>query len=689
MFSTFSVTRQDPSFISIPNHPVNASNTGLNYNPAHWDLRLQRNSPAINSGNNTHLPTGLTTDLDGKARIIHGTVDIGAYEYVLGVRLSAGTLTIHGSNASDWVEIEETSTQIIVHAFSAINAGTSAINASRGSVLAQWKFPISEVTKIEFYGDGGNDTFFASYNGTPISIDCRLEGGGGNNKLVGGNGSDWIYGGWTGNSHLDGGNGDNMVIGGTGNNVFINTGIGSNYFVWVGTGNQWAPGSSRGSNDGFLILGTTGRDGKTSVNTEIGKTVRTFRSWRSGEIIDIARWVEQAYDTIGSYAFFHDASTAKSPNADAGAIYCTRIDRTYTTDKDWLNYERAYYDKDSSIIFIRNEFDAFWWLDEKHNGVRDGLTIDNFYSMVALLWVNNNPFYQPFRNISWEQDGEKKIGYSESDFAVNKEPEVKRTSEVPLNDDRRDYADPLKSPRFDWANTVARVIASETSKSGNTHENLDPRTYYYRVYAVNATGTGVPALLEATIDEMIQYPDLKASDGGTIPASVVYGNTFSIETGLIENIGNAVSDEYTVTFYASTNSETIFTSGSNIELGTVPKSSLDAGDWTTATLEDVTLDVGIWYIGWEIIGGGDTNLDNNFGSHSMPIEVTAKQLDKPNPPTLNVSGGGTIDVSWAKVENAPDYLIEISTYDDFRIITQSQEVTGESTSFSKLQANTT
>ena len=62
-----------------PNGTLNFTNAPLFVNPATGDFHLQSNSPCINAGKNIYIP--ITNDLDGNARIVGGTVDVGAYEY--------------------------------------------------------------------------------------------------------------------------------------------------------------------------------------------------------------------------------------------------------------------------------------------------------------------------------------------------------------------------------------------------------------------------------------------------------------------------------------------------------------------------------------------------------------------------------------------------------------------------------
>jgi PKD repeat protein len=81
-----------------PNNCINLD--PLFVDAANGDYRLQATSPCIDAGNNSYIPAGVTTDLDGNPRIVDGnndgtaTVDLGAYEY-------CNTLFVDGTNGSD------------------------------------------------------------------------------------------------------------------------------------------------------------------------------------------------------------------------------------------------------------------------------------------------------------------------------------------------------------------------------------------------------------------------------------------------------------------------------------------------------------------------------------------------------------------------------------------------------------
>lgn len=77
----------NPHFVS-PVANGNAPNTS-------GDYRLQACSQAINSGNNTLLPSGLTKDAGGNVRTVHAVVDMGVFEYQNTLSEGSATLALH------------------------------------------------------------------------------------------------------------------------------------------------------------------------------------------------------------------------------------------------------------------------------------------------------------------------------------------------------------------------------------------------------------------------------------------------------------------------------------------------------------------------------------------------------------------------------------------------------------------
>ena len=79
----------------------NITNAPLFVNTNGWsNLRLQSNSPCINAGNNAYVTT--STDLDGRPRVVDGTVDIGAYEWHGAIRYVSATSTNPIAPYSSW-----------------------------------------------------------------------------------------------------------------------------------------------------------------------------------------------------------------------------------------------------------------------------------------------------------------------------------------------------------------------------------------------------------------------------------------------------------------------------------------------------------------------------------------------------------------------------------------------------------
>jgi hypothetical protein len=84
--STVTITTSDvegswPGTGNINANPLFVAPVAATYAPTTTgNYRLQASSPAIDQGDNAAVPAGVTTDLDGKPRIVGAAVDMGAYE---------------------------------------------------------------------------------------------------------------------------------------------------------------------------------------------------------------------------------------------------------------------------------------------------------------------------------------------------------------------------------------------------------------------------------------------------------------------------------------------------------------------------------------------------------------------------------------------------------------------------------
>ncbi len=79
-----------------------------------WDLRLAADSPVINKGHSSFIPSGLNTDVRGTgfARIVNGQVDMGAYEFNAGV---PGPFVVTPSAESGNVTLSWTTSSLATH----------------------------------------------------------------------------------------------------------------------------------------------------------------------------------------------------------------------------------------------------------------------------------------------------------------------------------------------------------------------------------------------------------------------------------------------------------------------------------------------------------------------------------------------------------------------------------------------
>jgi Ca2+-binding RTX toxin-like protein len=153
---------------------------------------------------------------DGESHGLFGKITANAAgTNPVSATLTNGTLTIAGSRDDDHVKVDLT------------HGGTQVVVKTGGQVIGT--FPAAMVGTIQFTGLAGNDHVVVSKHITATAIlnggagDDVLIGGGGSNILLGGDGDDRLIGrggrdiliGGTGQDVLKGGGGDDLLIGGS------------------------------------------------------------------------------------------------------------------------------------------------------------------------------------------------------------------------------------------------------------------------------------------------------------------------------------------------------------------------------------------------------------------------------------------------------------------------------------------
>ena len=186
-----------------------------------------------------------------------------------GVFLTGSTLSVIDSNAAnDIVTISQSNGEISVSS----NGGTPFV------------FSASAVNRIEVVLGTGHDIVVVGSN---ILVPLTIDGGGGNDLLVGGGGRSVLIGG-AGNDILWGGAGDDVLLGGDGNDDLF--GGGGNDALVGGFGNDFLFGGAGrdlliGSQDEDLLHAGNGEDiligGHTSHDNDIDALDAIMATWGS------------------------------------------------------------------------------------------------------------------------------------------------------------------------------------------------------------------------------------------------------------------------------------------------------------------------------------------------------------------------------------------------------------------------
>lgn len=142
-------------------------------------LKPLTGNPAVDAGDNSKIPAGVTTDLAGSARIYNTTVDLGAYENlaVLPITLSNFSASVKGHGVQlNWTTASETNNShfLIAQSTDGINFTPLAKVASRANGATYNHTDFSPANGINYYRLTQVDNDGTSVVFDPISVNFSL-----------------------------------------------------------------------------------------------------------------------------------------------------------------------------------------------------------------------------------------------------------------------------------------------------------------------------------------------------------------------------------------------------------------------------------------------------------------------------------------------------------------------------------
>ncbi|MCI0493245.1 MAG: hypothetical protein L0Z07_09940 [Planctomycetes bacterium] len=166
---------------------------------------------------------------------------------LLAANLANGMLTVVATNQNDNIQVQVAS--------AGPNVGQLEVNVNG----AESFFDVNQVTGIQIFGLGGNDTITVDDN---VTINTSIHGGKGNDAIKGGSGNDTIHGD-AGNDTLDGSSGDDTIFGDKGNDSL--QGGDDNDTAYGNSGNDSVAGGTgddvlSGDNGNDSLYGDDGND---------------------------------------------------------------------------------------------------------------------------------------------------------------------------------------------------------------------------------------------------------------------------------------------------------------------------------------------------------------------------------------------------------------------------------------------